>query len=84
MTGYLHGITFFKAKQMKTFYTQDDVVASIRQRTDASSIAAVAREMGFSRAYLWNVLNGTKDVSEEVAAHFGFRRETEIRFLKAS
>lgn len=72
------------SKAMKTFYTQDDVLVAIRKRTDASSIAAVAREMGYTKAYLWNVLNGTKAVSEEVALFFGFRRETEIRFLKAS
>jgi lambda repressor-like predicted transcriptional regulator len=70
---------------MKT-YTQDDVLATIRTRTDASSIRSVAKELGLSAAYLSDVLLGNRQVSDKVAESFGFQREvvTEIRFRKAS
>lgn len=70
---------------MKTF-TQDDVLAVIRVRTEATSIRAVARELGLSAAYLSDILLGRRAVSETVAEAFGFQREivTEIRFRKAS
>lgn len=70
---------------MKT-YTQDEVLAAIRKRTDASSIRSVAKELGLSAAYLSDVLLGNRQVSDKVAESFGFQREvvTEIRFRKAS
>jgi lambda repressor-like predicted transcriptional regulator len=67
-------------------YTEDDVLAAIRKRTDLSSIRAVARELGVSAAYLCDVLSRKRTISVKVAKLFGFRRETvtEVRFLKAS
>lgn len=71
---------------MTKTYTQDQVLETIRVRTEGSSISGVARELGLSKAYLSDILLGRRAVSEQVAKHFGFRREivTEVRFLKAS
>ena len=70
---------------MKT-YTQDEVLAVIRERTDSASIRQVAREIGVSAPLLSDMLQGKKAVSDRVAELFGFRREvlTEIRFRRAS
>jgi lambda repressor-like predicted transcriptional regulator len=70
---------------METAYTEAEVIAAIRKRTDASSVRQIAREVGVSPGYLSLVLVGKKPVSDTIAELFGFRREvvTEIRF-KAS
>lgn len=71
---------------MNKTYTEDEVLAAIRKRTDSSSIRAVARELGVSAPYLSDVLLRKRTISVKVANLFGFRREivTEVRFLKAS
>ena len=70
---------------MKT-YTQDEVLAVIRERTEASSIRQVSREVGVSAPLLSDMLQGKRAVSDRVAELFGFRREilTEVRFRRAS
>ena len=70
---------------MKT-YTQDDVKEEMRRHFAKSSMCQVAREKGLHYPHLSDVLRGRKNVSDTVAAAFGFIKEvtTVVTFRKAS
>lgn len=67
----------------KTF-TQEEVLDVIRRDVNASSARQVAIRIGVSAAYLGDIINGNRPVSEFVASSFGFEREiqTTVVFRK--
>ena len=66
----------------KTYLTEEEVREEIREKTEASSLRQTAKEYGLSPAYLSDILAGKRDVSEHVAALFGFDKTvtTEVKF----
>ena len=64
--------------------TEEDVLKEIRRVVTESSLRQTAGRLGISPAYLSDVLNGRRDISDAMAALFGFEREvvTTISFRK--
>jgi DNA-binding transcriptional regulator YdaS (Cro superfamily) len=65
-------------------FTQEDVLDEMRKVISVTSLRKTAGRLGISPAYLSDVLNGRRDVSDNMAILFGFEREvlTQIFFRK--
>jgi hypothetical protein len=68
----------------KTPLTEAQVRAEIRKVVDESSLRKTAKEYQLSPAYLSDILNERRDVSEYVAGLFGFDKEvtTVVKFWR--
>jgi len=68
--------------------TRDEVIAVIRKETEGSSLRQAAKRFGISAAYLSDILRGNREISDRIAAKFGFKREikviTEVVFRKVA
>jgi hypothetical protein len=53
---------------------QENIVANLRFCVEQSSQKAVAKHIGISAQYLNDILQGRRDISEEVAAKLGYAR----------
>ena len=69
---------------MPETYTQDDVLGTIREAVNESSLRQTAERIGVSAAYIGDILAGNRGVSETIADAFGYEREivTEVIFRK--
>ena len=69
----------------KTF-TQEDVVADIRKAVEATSVRQTAASIGVSAAYISDILNGNRGISDAIAEAFGYEREivTKVTFRKSA
>ena len=55
-------------------YSIEDVLGVIRREVEGSSLRAAGGKVGLSAAYLSDILHNRRDVSDEVAKKFGFRK----------
>lgn len=58
--------------------TRDGVIAAIRKETEGSSLRQAAKRFGISAAYLSDILRGNREISDRIAAKFGFTREVKV------
>lgn len=64
-----------KDKLFEGFYSDEDVRASIATQAQLEgSQSALAKALGVSPAYLSDVLNGHRGISDAFAAKIGYRR----------
>lgn len=54
------------------------VVALLRSRVQMSKQSAVARDLGVSPQFIYDVLRGARKPSDRVLAYLGLKRETQI------
>jgi plasmid maintenance system antidote protein VapI len=55
--------------------TENEVLAIIRKEVESTSGREVAKRIGVHPSYISDILKGKRNVSEFVAASFGFERE---------
>jgi plasmid maintenance system antidote protein VapI len=61
---------------MKKTCTADEILELIRRDVEMSSQVALAKVMGVSSVYISDILGGRRLISDRVASHYGFRKET--------
>jgi hypothetical protein len=57
---------------MRKSYSTDHLLKVLRRRVDIGSLRSVARELEFSAPYIHDILNGRRQMSEELALRLGF------------
>ena len=69
---------------MANTYTVDEVLKIVKVRIKGSSLRAVAKDMEISPAYLHDLVNKRRAISEAIAEKLGFERivKTEVVFKK--
>ena len=67
---------------MAAIFTEEEVVNHIKLEIGKSTLRKVAKKINVSPAYLSDVVNGNRGVSENMAAAFGMIRmvETKVTF----
>ena len=62
-------------------YTEAEMIALLRQKADARSQTQVAEEIGFTKQFINDVLNGRRDFSANLALAMGFEKLPD-RFIR--
>lgn len=64
-------------------YTEAEMISLLRQETDARSQTQVAEEVGFTKQFINDVLNGRRDFSVNLAKAMGFEKLPD-RFIRVN
>ena len=74
-----------QAESMSKDLTQADMIGILKMLTSKASQRQVAKHFGISAAYINDIINGRRDVSEAVAAKLGYTRKVlyEVTHVKA-
>jgi plasmid maintenance system antidote protein VapI len=61
---------------MKKTCTAEEILEMVRRDVEASSQVALAKVIGVSSVYISDILGGRRPVSDRIANHYGFHKET--------